>query len=84
MSSTKNNKGGNGGFKETFASAKQSGKKTFKWRGKSYNTKTKDEAMREGAKGFSSGAIMGSPKKSGMEKAATGAISGAAMSSKKK
>ena len=30
-------------FKEAFAAARKSGKKTFTWNGKSYNTKTKDD-----------------------------------------
>jgi hypothetical protein len=31
-------------FNEAFSNAKKSGKTTFTWNGKSYNTKTKDEA----------------------------------------
>jgi len=40
---TKQKNGGKGGFRETFASARQAGKKNFAWRGKRYTTETAEE-----------------------------------------
>ena len=36
-----------GTFKEAFAAARKAGKKTFRWNGKTYHTKTKEEVARE-------------------------------------
>tara|TARA_R100000664_G_C2684016_1_gene90812 strand:- start:79 stop:495 length:417 start_codon:yes stop_codon:yes gene_type:complete len=40
---TKQQNGGKGGFRETFASARKAGKKTFAYRGKKYTTQTAEE-----------------------------------------
>ena len=40
---TKQQNGGKGGFRETFASARKAGKKTFTYRGKKYTTETAEE-----------------------------------------
>jgi len=44
---TKQQNGGKGGFRETFASARKAGKKTFAYRGKKYTTKTAEEHAKE-------------------------------------
>ena len=50
-------------FKEAFAAARKSGKKTFTWNGKKYNTKTKDDVKSATARAASKAKPQVSPKK---------------------
>jgi len=60
---TKQQNGGKGGFRETFASARQAGKKTFAYRGKKYTTETAEEKAKTMKPSKLADAVMKSERK---------------------